>query len=84
MTSSFVSSIRGCARCHGPGHENVEWKPLTHPIEDSDGTEWTHWAPCPTNGEPILMRVHRIANEVAEDSAVWRDDNPQSDRGVPD
>jgi hypothetical protein len=37
-------------------HPEVEWLPLTHPIEDSDGTFWTHWAPCPENGEPILCR----------------------------
>jgi hypothetical protein len=52
----FTCSIRGCARCHGDGHEDVLWVPLTFPIEDSDGTLWTYWAPCPTNGQPILMR----------------------------
>lgn len=52
----WTGSIRGCARCRGDGHEDVVWKPLTHAIEDTDGTLWTHWAPCPTNGEPILMR----------------------------
>jgi hypothetical protein len=55
LATSFVSSIRGCARCDGDGHEDVTWLPLTHPIEDSDGV-WTHWAPCPTNGQPILMQ----------------------------
>jgi hypothetical protein len=54
----FTSSITGCARCEGEGHENMTWEPLTHPIEDSDGALWTHWAACPTNGEPILMRTH--------------------------
>jgi len=56
----FTSSIRGCARCDGDGHEDVLWQPLTFPIEDTDGTSWTHWAPCPTNGEPILMRTFEV------------------------
>jgi hypothetical protein len=56
LADSFVQSITGCARCDGDGHADVTWLPLTHPIEDSDGV-WTHWAPCPTNGQPILMQV---------------------------
>jgi hypothetical protein len=54
---AFTTSIRGCARCDGDGHEDVVWEPFTHPVEDTDGTLWTHWAPCPTNGEPILMKA---------------------------
>lgn len=46
--------INGCARCHGEGHERVEFKPLAHPVPSVYGP-LTHWAPCPTNGEPILM-----------------------------
>lgn len=53
----FTSSITGCARCDGDGHADITWQPLTFPIEDSDGSLWTHWALCPRNGEPILMRV---------------------------
>lgn len=50
-----VKRLTGCARCGGE-HENIEFKPLTMPCEpDQDGTQITHWAPCPTNGEPILM-----------------------------
>lgn len=57
----FTCSITGCARCGGEGHVDVCWQPLTYPIEHDDG-DWTHWAPCPTNSEPILMRaaVYRV------------------------
>lgn len=48
--------LRGCARCH-KDHENMVWRPLQYPIEDPDGTHWTHWAPCPTNDQPVLMRA---------------------------
>lgn len=48
--------LRNCARCTGD-HRDMEWRPLTRPIEDSNGTRWNHWAPCPTNGEPILMKA---------------------------
>jgi hypothetical protein len=44
--------IIGCARCHGPGHEGLVFKRLTYPCRDL-----TFWAPCPTNGEPIMLRA---------------------------
>lgn len=55
---AFTSDLVGCARCHGDGHPALRWEPLTHPVpSDVEGDPpWTHWAPCPTNGEPILMR----------------------------
>ena len=40
-----------CARCQGDHDERIDWKPLTHPVDD-----FTHWAPCPANGEPILCK----------------------------
>lgn len=47
----------GCARCHGDGHPGLQFKPLTHPVEHHDDVIGTHFALCPTNGEPILMRT---------------------------
>ena len=43
-----------CARCEGT-HLNVTFTPFTIPFEDDAKTNWTLWAPCPTNGEPIFM-----------------------------
>lgn len=50
-----VISIRGCARCDGEGHDDLLFFRLTHPVERDGEVLFTHWAPCPTNGEPILM-----------------------------
>lgn len=65
IPDTYTTSMPGCARCHG-GHESVTFRRLTYPFrvyvtDNDDGSvladvEMTHWAPCPTNGEPILMR----------------------------
>jgi hypothetical protein len=52
----MITDLQHCARC-GNDHTGIEWLKLTVPIEDDDGTVWAYWAPCPTNGEPILMKV---------------------------
>jgi hypothetical protein len=51
--------IHGCARCHGDGHPGLEFKPLTHPVP-SDLGALTHWASCPTNGEPIFLGAELV------------------------
>jgi hypothetical protein len=43
-------NVKGCARC-GKDHEGLEFMRLRRPAKDF---QW--WAPCPTFGEPILMR----------------------------
>lgn len=59
-----MSSISNCARC-GENHDDIEWKALTRAIPENDGSIlWTHWYPCPTNGEPILCAT--IPTEQAE------------------
>jgi hypothetical protein len=47
---SYSVAVSSCARCHGD-HESVQFVRLTYPTEQSG---MTHWAKCPTNGEPIL------------------------------
>jgi hypothetical protein len=37
----------------------MTFMPLAHPVELDDGTAFTHWAPCPTNGEPILLLIRK-------------------------
>lgn len=51
---SMTVDLNGCERCHGDGHPGITFTPLTHPVEIGD-TKITHWTPCPTNGEPILL-----------------------------
>lgn len=56
MTDQKIVSIKSCARCGGD-HEALEFKPFTQLVNAPSGTVYKWWALCPTNGEPILMRV---------------------------
>lgn len=52
--------LNGCARCDADGHTELTFTPLTNPVAVDDTNpehDLTHWAPCPTNGEPILLRI---------------------------
>jgi hypothetical protein len=52
----FTMDLVGCARCRGEGHPRIVFMPLEFPIEIPDSIRvFTHWAPCPANGEPILF-----------------------------
>lgn len=67
---NLTRNIQHCARCH-QDHQQLTFRKLTNPVrifEDIDKPKnsaftrnpttqlYSHWAPCPTNGEPILMR----------------------------
>jgi hypothetical protein len=54
-----IDELTGCARC-GLTHTHVEFRRLTNPIVVAEIGEFEWWAPCPNNGEPILLGV--IAN----------------------
>lgn len=56
--------IRQCARC-GRDHAALPFLRLQRPMEDADGVDWTHWATCPTTGEPVLMFI-RTTEEQAD------------------
>ncbi len=49
-------SDRNCVRC-GDRHDRLEvvafWQPI---LDEDDGFAYRWWAPCPTTGDPILMR----------------------------
>lgn len=53
-----VINIKNCSRCGGT-HEGVEPIALAHPFAppEAGGLAWTEWAPCPTNGQPIMIGV---------------------------
>lgn len=55
MQGSLVLPVQHCARC-GQDHEKLNYKAFVNPIEDEDGTVWSHWALCPVTGDPVLMR----------------------------
>lgn len=51
----FTFDQVGCARCGGEGHKPITFKKLQKPSELPGGIKFTHWAPCPTTGEPIMF-----------------------------
>lgn len=61
MPEPITIDLVGCARCHGEGHPELTFVPLTYPVEIPRGDmveytlTFTHWAPCPNNGEPIMF-----------------------------
>lgn len=53
---SVKTDLVGCARCGADGHAGIVFRPLARPLVLPDSAiVLTYWAPCPTNGEPILM-----------------------------
>lgn len=57
QADEFTIDIQGCARCDGEGHLGLTFHRLRHPVE-LQGCALTHWATCPTTGEPIMLLVH--------------------------
>ncbi len=59
--------IRNCSRCGGD-HDNVETMELAQPFAPPECAPivWTRWAPCPTNGQPIMVAVTEDADIGAE------------------
>jgi hypothetical protein len=57
-TGEFVTiAVNQCARC-GENHPPLSFKRAYLTPDDSPGIlAWTHWALCPTTGDPILMIV---------------------------
>lgn len=53
-----IMSIVDCARC-GEDHTILEAVPFVRPFAPPAAAPvvWTHWAKCPTNGDPILFQV---------------------------
>ena len=49
--TAVVTNVQTCARC-GDNHDLVRFSQLTNPCGGL-----THWAPCPTNGEPIMLAI---------------------------
>jgi len=47
-----LSCSADCPRCGGR-HNELE----LHPLDSVEDNPYTHWASCPVNGQPILMRT---------------------------
>lgn len=59
----LLTDVLHCARCKAD-HELLEFRQLTNPVVDSDGTVWGWWSLCPYAGEPILLK--RVEGEYGE------------------
>ena len=79
--------LTNCARCGGV-HLDLSYRTFARPVPEGDGLgDWTHWALCPTNGEPILMRTLAMIDEPShihhvtdwEDGSLYRSE-PQGHR----
>lgn len=78
MTQAVIRvGVRNCARCKG-NHDLLEFVPLECPSD-----EWTHFAMCPSNNQPIMLRtmagnqldntvVHTIIDKKPPQSAIDR------------
>jgi hypothetical protein len=52
--AGHITNVMGCSRCGGD-HDALVFQRFANPIEVEP--ELTHWALCPTTGEPLLMTV---------------------------
>ena len=58
LDTLHITAITGCACCGG-NHEHLDARRMAQPFAPAEagGLTWTHWAPCPMNGDPILIMV---------------------------
>jgi hypothetical protein len=61
------AKIIQCARCE-EDHETLEFSKFRRPMIDDNGTAWSHWAMCPIENAPILLRVTK---EDAQQGREW-------------
>lgn len=66
--------VRNCAR-RGGNHPKVVFRKLTQAMSplDAGGRSWQFWAPCPSNGEPIMMQVTTAADGSTRNDFVASD-----------
>lgn len=48
-SKAITTTVNSCQRC-GWDHYDHQFEPLANPAD-----EWTHWAPCPVTGQPVLL-----------------------------
>lgn len=56
-----IKKVENCARCKR-NHKDVRFEVFKHPViaGPMNNDLYTHWAPCPTNGQPILMAIEVV------------------------
>lgn len=53
---TITLDLIGCARC-GEDHKEITYTRLTRPLEIGSTLVFSHWAPCPVNGEPVMLSI---------------------------
>lgn len=61
FSATATVDVGGCARCGGD-HDDLTFHPLAANIEEDGHVLATHWARCPSNGQPVLMRFKAAAD----------------------
>lgn len=54
MSDDIILDVENCARCE-EHHDNLRFTTFTRPIVLGKIT-YEYYAPCPTSGDPILLR----------------------------
>lgn len=76
-----VKGFKNCARCGGE-HGPMSFAPLGVPMSRKGVVTHTHWASCPSTGEPILLiqgaddvpaRPDVVVRPARADGSVCRD-----------
>ncbi len=55
----IISLFENCTRCGGE-HADLDFRLLEPPL-DISGLMFTHWALCPANDTPVLLRVETVS-----------------------
>jgi hypothetical protein len=58
LPKQFPVNVSECSRCGGD-HIGVIVKVMAipHAPKNANDQVWNYWAPCPTNGDPMLFQV---------------------------
>ncbi len=58
----MTCDVVACARC-GDDHRAVRFEPMARPFAPAEAAPivWSHWAPCPANGQPIMWAMKTTA-----------------------
>jgi len=55
----IIASFENCVRC-GDVHHDLDFTRFDAPM-DVGGVQFTHWALCPSNETPILLKVDTLS-----------------------
>jgi len=75
---AMTCDVVACSRCGGD-HRAVRFEPMARPFAPAEAAPivWSHWAPCPTNGQPIMW-----AMKTTETLAACADDDEGERRAL--